>query len=60
MSDELIVFTREEVSAAYQCLRRHEKSIPDECLDQMRRVLLQAVADRRAYATQPKESSDGM
>jgi hypothetical protein len=34
------LFTVEEVNEAWQCLRRHNHSIPDECLDEMRSVLM--------------------
>lgn len=37
-----IAFTTDEVREAWKCLRTHNHSIPDECLDQMRDVLLTA------------------
>lgn len=37
---ETILYTREEVTEAWVCLRRFNNTIPSECLDQMRAVLL--------------------
>ncbi|MDN4481880.1 hypothetical protein, partial [Demequina muriae] len=40
--DGYVAFTCEEVREAYVCLRKYNCTIPDECLDQMRAVLLTA------------------
>ena len=37
------LFTREDVEEAMYILRRERSSIPDECLDEMEDVLLEAV-----------------
>lgn len=39
------LFTREEVEEAMAILRRERSSIPDDCLDQMEEVLLEAVEE---------------
>lgn len=43
----LVLYTADEVREAWQCLRRHNRSIPDECLDQMRDVLTAALAEQQ-------------
>lgn len=47
--DEVIVnrmlYTREEAIEAILCLRKHNHSIPDDCLAMMREVLLKTASD---------------
>ena len=39
------LYTKEEVAEAMELLRFHRSSIPDDCLDQMEEVLLDAIEE---------------